>query len=98
MHKKEYSVTYKDRKNAHESKAKTVVIDLNEYNDSYAENQFILRQYYPARMVRSMIYTDKVDFLSKMIRKTIGEKAFVRKDELKRLVSQLDNDFANIAV
>ena len=92
MYKKIYTVIYKDRRNAHESKEKEVSIDLKEYNDSYADNQFILGQYYPKNMVNAMIYTDKVDFLSTKLQEELGKNVFVRKDEFKKLVSQLDTD------
>ena len=56
---REYNVTYKDRKNTGESKKKMIMIDLEKYNESYLEDQFILKQYY----IRNRFFGQSGEFM-----------------------------------
>ena len=93
MCEQEYMVTYKDSKNSRDRKEKSIIISLDQYNESYADDRFQLLQYYPDRMVESMIYSDKVEYLTGIIREQLGKSVFVAKNEYKQLVTKVDKDY-----
>ena len=72
-----------------------ITFDLEDYIDSYSENYFHLSQNYPEYIINEYTYTDKVNFLKKIIRKQIGENFFVSKAVLYSLIEEVDDDVKN---
>ena len=88
----EYAVTYKNGRNTKEKFDGILDVNLEDYQQSYAEDVFHLSQYYPANMVHAMIKDNKIGFLREIIRKKFGNHAFISKGNCQELIKEIDRD------
>lgn len=87
----EYELEYKPYKTSNESFSINIEIDLDEYRESYAENEFHLRGDSYDYIVDDIVREDKLNFLKGKLEKQIGKKYFVHKSTWENWIQELDN-------